>query len=74
MPVQALLQAKLVQVVANETHRSAQDENAVQGPDLDVLLRLLLGEAAALAQKVDECDADEAVHVQDQVGLLPKRD
>ncbi len=41
MPVEALLQTLLVQVVADEAHAAAEHEERVQGADVDELLRLL---------------------------------
>ena len=72
--VQALLESLLVEEVADEAQAASEHEYAVEGAALDELVGLLHGEAAAVAQHVDHGDADDAVHVQNEVGLLRRRD
>lgn len=48
MAVQALLQALLVHVVADEADAAAQHEQRIDRPDVDVLLRLLAGNGEIL--------------------------
>ena len=57
-----------------ESDAPAQDEEPVEAARLHELVGLVLGEAARVAEEIDEGDGDAAVHVQDQVGLLRGRD
>jgi hypothetical protein len=41
MSVQALFQSLLVHVMPNETYRTPQNEQRIDGPDINILLRLL---------------------------------
>ena len=70
MTVQRGAQALLVEVVADETDGATEDEEAVQGADLDVLVRLLGREGTGVAQQVDEADGDATVNVEDELGRL----
>ena len=65
--VQRCTQALLVEVVADEANGATEDEEAVQGADLDVLVRLLGREGAGVAQQVDEADGDAAIDVEDEL-------
>ena len=67
MAVERCTQALLVEVVADETDGATEDEEAVQGADLDVLVRLLGRECAGVAQQVDEADGDAAIDVEDEL-------
>jgi hypothetical protein len=64
----------LVEVVTDETDRAPEDEQAVEGADLDVLVRLLGRERARVAEKVDEAHGNATVNVQDERVLLRGRD
>eukprot|EP00047_Mylnosiga_fluctuans_P002395 m.224315 g.224315 ORF g.224315 m.224315 type:complete len:1021 (+) comp11078_c0_seq1:64-3126(+) len=72
--VQTLLQALLVQIVADKAGGPAQHEQAVQAAHLDVLIRLLGREGAALAQEIHKCDSNCAIHIENEVRLLGGRD
>ena len=67
MAVERCTQALLVEVVADETDGATEDEEAVQGANLNVLVRLLGRECAGVAQQVDEADGDAAVNVEDEL-------
>lgn len=68
--VQTSAQSLLVQVVGNETNATAQHEQTVQDTHLQVVLGLLGGESARVAEQVNEADRDTAVDVEDEVVLL----
>lgn len=70
MAVQAGAQPLLVEEVGNETDGTTEDEEAVEHAHLEVVLGLLGGEGAAVAEQVDEADGDGAVDVEDEVVLL----
>lgn len=74
MPIQPRPQPLLVQEMRNQPNTPAQHEEAVEHAHLQVLLGLLGGEGAAVAQQVDEADGDAAVDVEDQVVLFGGRD
>ena len=65
--VERCTQALLVEVVADEADGATEDEEAVQGADLDVLIGLLGRESARVAQQVDEADGDAAIDVEDEL-------
>ena len=67
MSVERCTQALLVEVVADEANGATEDEEAVQGANLDVLVRLLGRECAGVAQQVDEADGDAAIDVEDEL-------
>jgi len=71
--VERLLEALLVEVVADEADRAAEDKEAVQHTALDVLVRLVAREGARAAEQVYEGAANRAVHVEDEVALLARR-
>mmetsp|Transcript_89830 Transcript_89830/g.249790 ORF Transcript_89830/g.249790 Transcript_89830/m.249790 type:complete len:306 (-) Transcript_89830:296-1213(-) len=70
VPVQRLLEAELVEVVADEADGAPEDEEPVQRPEGHELVALLAGESAAGADHVHEGHRDAAVHVQDEVRAL----
>lgn len=72
--VQALLKPLLIQVVSDESGAATQYEEAVDGADGDVFLGLFRCEAARIAHQIDEGHADDAVDVEDQIGLLGRGD
>ena len=61
-------------MVADEADGATEDEEPVQGADLDVLVRLLGREGAGVAQQVDEADGDAAVNVEDELRGLSEVD
>lgn len=67
--VQRRAQALLVEVVADETNAASENEQPIQGTNLDVLIRLLRRESARVAQQVHEAHSDTAVHVQDELQI-----
>jgi hypothetical protein len=73
VPVQRLLQALLVQRVANQSDAARQHKQAVQVANADDVIHLLLAEAAAAVQQVQEQRADAAVNVEHQVCSLLQR-
>mmetsp|Transcript_70290 Transcript_70290/g.147151 ORF Transcript_70290/g.147151 Transcript_70290/m.147151 type:complete len:242 (+) Transcript_70290:138-863(+) len=73
MAVQGLLQAQLIQVVPNEAHGSPQDEESVQASKVHQVVALFPGKGTAGPDHVNEAHGDAAVHVEDQVGALPRR-
>eukprot|EP00052_Salpingoeca_macrocollata_P018756 m.154460 g.154460 ORF g.154460 m.154460 type:complete len:427 (-) comp20789_c0_seq1:2231-3511(-) len=68
--VEPLLQAALVNVVAEETGGTTQHKQPVQAANFHILVGLLKSESARLSQQVHKGHCNGAVHVQDQVGLL----
>lgn len=71
MSVQRLLEQLLVQVVTDETDRSAENEQTVQSTALEVFGSLFLGECTAPAEQVAERGGDSAIDVENEgVGLL----
>ena len=71
--VQRRTETLLVEVVADETDAATEDEQTVERANLDVLVRLLRREGAAVAEQVDEADSDTAVNVEDERVLLRRR-
>ena len=57
----------MVEVVTDEADAAAKDEETVESTDLDVLVRLLGGERARVAEEVDEADGDATVDVEDEL-------
>lgn len=74
MSVQALLESLLIQEMSDEAHRSAENKYTVQSADLHELVRFFHGEAAAVAQHVDHGETNHAVDVENEIGLLRRRD
>ena len=70
MSVQASAQPLLIEVMGDETDGAAEDEQTVQDTHLEVVLRLLGAEGAAVAHQIHEAHGDGTVNVEDQVVLL----
>ena len=70
MAVERCTQALLVKVVADEADGATEDEEAVQGADLDVLVRLVRRERTTVSEQVDEADGDAAVDVEDELSTV----
>lgn len=67
MAVQRRTEAFLIEVVADETDRAAENEQAVQRADLDVFIRFLGGKCARVTQEIDETDGNTPVNVEDEL-------
>ena len=65
--VQRRAEALLVEVVSDEADAAAEDEEAVEGTDFDVLVCLIRSEGAAVAEKVHEADGDASINVEDEL-------
>lgn len=74
MPIQPGPQPLLIQEMRNQTNAPAEHEKTIQHAHLEIVLRLLLTEGAAVAQQIDEADRDAPVHVEDQIVLFRRRD
>mmetsp|Transcript_29203 Transcript_29203/g.89337 ORF Transcript_29203/g.89337 Transcript_29203/m.89337 type:complete len:334 (-) Transcript_29203:2531-3532(-) len=72
--VEGLLEALLVDVMADEADGAAEDEEAVEDAVGDEFVGFFEGEGAAVSEEVDEADGDAAVHVEDEVGALLRGD
>lgn len=70
MPVQGLFEQLLIQEVPNESDRSSEDEETVEGASLEVLGRLLLGEGTRAVEEIAEGGGDASVDVEDERVLL----
>jgi hypothetical protein len=70
MAVKTGAQSLLVEVVSNQTDAAAEDEKTVEDTHVEVVLGLLGGEGAAVAEQVDEAHSNTAIHVEDQVVFL----
>jgi hypothetical protein len=70
MAVKTGAQSLLVEVVSNQTDAAAEDEKTVEDTHVEVVLGLLGGEGAAVAEQVDEAHRNTAIHVEDQVVFL----
>lgn len=70
MTVETSAQTLLIEVMGNKTNASAEHEETVEDTHLEVVLSLLGGESAAVADEVDEAHGDAAIDVEDQVVLL----
>jgi len=70
MSVQTSPQSLLIEVVGNQTDATTQDEQAVQDAHSEVILSLLRGEGATVAEEIDKADGDAAVNVENQVVFL----
>jgi hypothetical protein len=73
VPVQRLLQALLVQRMPNEADAARQHEQSIEVAHADDVVHLLLAEAAAAVQQVQEECSDASVHVEHKVGGLLQR-
>ena len=67
MTVQRCPQPLLVEVVSNESDAPAEDEQAVEGTDPDVLVGLFGCEGARVTEEVDEADSNATVDAQDEL-------
>ena len=67
MTVQRCPQPLLVEMVSNESDAPAEDEQAVEGTDPDVLVGLFGCEGARVTEEVDEADSNATVDVQDEL-------
>lgn len=56
--------------MSNETNATAENEEAVERTNLDVLVCFLTGESTAVAQQVDEADGNATINVEDKLGRL----
>mmetsp|Transcript_117758 Transcript_117758/g.377784 ORF Transcript_117758/g.377784 Transcript_117758/m.377784 type:complete len:469 (-) Transcript_117758:1060-2466(-) len=72
--VERLLEAELIQVVADEADGAAQDEEAVEAAEGHQVVALLPREGAARPDHVNERHGDATVHVQDEVRALAGRE
>lgn len=66
MTVERSLETLLVEVVTDEADGATEDEEAVEGTDLDVLLSFLGGEGTRVPEEVDEANGYAAVDVEDE--------
>ena len=53
MSIETLFKPLLIQEVSNESHRTSQNEYAVESADLDKLVGLFHGETAAVSQHIN---------------------
>ena len=67
MAVQWRTETLLVEVVADETDRTAEDEQAVQRADLDVLIGFLGSKCARITQEINEANGDASVNVENEL-------
>ena len=63
MTVERSAEALLVQVMANETDAATEDEQTIEGTNLDILVSLFWGEGTTVSQQVDEADGNAAIDV-----------
>jgi len=70
MSVETSAESLLVEEMGNETNAATKDEKTVEDTHLKVVLGLLGGESATVAEQVDEANGDTSINVQDQVVLL----
>ena len=69
-----MLEKSVYESLTYEANAPAQDKEPVEAARIHELVCLVLGEAARVAEEIDEGDGDAAVHVQYQVWLLRGRD
>merc|ERR1719183_571532 len=74
MPVQRLLQAPLIQVMADEAHAACQHEETIQASILNKLIDLCILEGATGPKHVNEAGSNTAIHIQNEVGLFGRGD
>lgn len=67
MTVQRCPQPLLVKVVSNETDAPSEDEQAVEGTNLDVLVSLFRSEGTTIPEEIDEADSNTTIDVQDEL-------
>jgi len=65
--VERSAEALLVKVVADETDGATEDEQAVQGTDLDVFISFLGSEGTAIPEEIDETYGDATIDVQNEL-------
>jgi hypothetical protein len=65
--VQRCTQPLLVKVVTDETNASSEDEQPVQGADLDVFICFFGCEGTRVAKEVDEADGNATVDVKNEL-------
>lgn len=70
MTVEWCAQTLLVEMVTNETDTASEDEQAVQAPNLNVLISFFPGKCTRISEQVDEADGNATVDVQDERILL----
>jgi hypothetical protein len=54
-------------VVTNETNAAAENEEAVERANLDVLICFLTSESTTVTQQVDEANSNATINVQDEL-------
>ena len=74
MTVETSTQTLLVEEVGNKTNASAENEKTVKDTHLEVVLSLLSGESAAVADEINKADGNATVDVENQVILLGSSD
>jgi len=67
MAVERCAEALLVKMMADETNRTAKNEEAIQGTNLDVFISFFRGEGTAIAEEIDKADGDATIDVQDEL-------
>jgi hypothetical protein len=65
--VERSTQALLVQMVTDESDAASEDEQTVEGTNLDVLISLLGGERTTVTEEIDEADGDASIDIQDKL-------
>ena len=63
VPVQALFEPLLVQIMANETYSAPKHKQPIEAPDFDVLVSLFGGEGSTVPQQVHKAGPDAAVYI-----------
>mmetsp|Transcript_58068 Transcript_58068/g.136081 ORF Transcript_58068/g.136081 Transcript_58068/m.136081 type:complete len:214 (+) Transcript_58068:157-798(+) len=61
-------------MVTDEAHGAAEHEETIEAAESHEIVGLFPGEGPAGANHVCEADSDAAIHVQDQIGSLPRCD
>ncbi len=74
MTVKRSTQPLLVEVVSDETNATAKDEQTIQTPYLDALIRLFTAKSTAIAKQINEADGNTTVNVEDEGILLGSGD
>ena len=74
VPVQALLEAPLINKVADKADGPAQDKESIERSIFNVHVGFLPRKSAAAPQQVDKAARDAPIDVEDQIGLFPRRD
>lgn len=68
MTVQGRLQPLLVKMVSDKSDATTEDEETVEGTNLDVFFCFFSRECAAIPEEVDEADGDATINVEDKLG------